>query len=274
MSSGLLLDEPCLVIQPALVRRLGHLSDAAVLQQIHYWIARSRNQRAGYRWVYKTYEEWSSEIGISTKQIRAAIVRLEERGLLISCQPEAYHRRKWYRIDYEHSLLHPIPEETIDHAESGSSIGPNGIMESLERDDGKSETGLSRAEITHENTQKIPRETPASLEVLDEHQSECLRLAMLLADLVEANGSKRPSVSAKWTSTIDRMIRLDGRDPQQIEAAIRWSQADEFWQANILSPEKLRKQFDRMRLQASRSRSNAGAKGLAGVRDYLAGLDD
>jgi hypothetical protein len=108
MSSGLLLDEPCLVIQPALVRRLGHLSDAAVLQQIHYWIARSRNQRAGYRWVYKTYEEWSSEIGISTKQIRAAIVRLENLGLLISCQPEAYHRRKWYRIDYENPMLNPV----------------------------------------------------------------------------------------------------------------------------------------------------------------------
>ena len=274
MSSGLLLDEPCLVIQPALVRRLGYLSDAAVLQQIHYWIARSRNIRDGHRWVYKTYEEWADEIGITSKQIRASIVRLEDRGLLVSCQPEAYHRRKWYRIDYENPLLDPCPDGTIEAPQIGLSMRPDGTMEDPERDDGKSQTGPSRSEITQEITQETPRETSIDLEPFDEHRSECLRLATLLADLIEANGSKRPTPGDRWISTIDRMIRLDHRTPEQIEGAIRWSQNDDFWQSNILSPEKLRKQFDRMRLQAGRDSRSAGPKGLSGVRAYLAGLDD
>ncbi len=80
-------------------------------------------------------------------------------------------------------------------------------------------------------------------------------LAELLADRIESNGSKRPTVTAVWCGVIERMIRLDHREPAQVMAAIEWCQADEFWRANILSPMKLRAKFDQMRLQAQRARS-------------------
>ena len=48
---------------------------------------------------------------------------------------------------------------------------------------------------------------------------------------------------------------LTNRD---IEGAIRWAQADEFWQANILSPTKLRAKFDQLRLQAQRKKAPRG----------------
>jgi len=77
-------------------------------------------------------------------------------------------------------------------------------------------------------------------------------LCRLLADLIEANGSIRPKITRTWLRDMDRLMRLDGRTPEQVESAIRWCQQDEFWRANVLSPSKLRTRYDQMRLQASR----------------------
>lgn len=75
-------------------------------------------------------------------------------------------------------------------------------------------------------------------------------LCDLLADLIEQNGSKRPVVTKTWRDAARRLLDLDGRTVEQVGAAIRWCQGDEFWRANILSMPTLRKQYDRLRLDA------------------------
>jgi hypothetical protein len=74
----------------------------------------------------------------------------------------------------------------------------------------------------------------------------------LLADLIESNGSKRPAVTDKWLSDMERLNRIDERSWEQITRAIEWCQADDFWRGNIMSPAKLRKQYDQLRLAAQR----------------------
>ena len=75
-------------------------------------------------------------------------------------------------------------------------------------------------------------------------------LAELLLELIwQRKADFRPPDLDRWARDIDDMIRLDGRDPQRIEAAIRWCQADPFWQSNILSGAKLRRHFDRLELK-------------------------
>ncbi|KXK29370.1 MAG: hypothetical protein UZ01_02264, partial [Candidatus Brocadia sinica] len=54
----------------------------------------------------------------------------------------------------------------------------------------------------------------------------------------------------KWATHIDKMIRLDKRPPEEIEKVVAWCQQDSFWQNNILSTEKLRKQYDQLYLKA------------------------
>jgi hypothetical protein len=98
-----------------------------------------------------------------------------------------------------------------------------------------------------------------------------LYLCNLLADLMVSNGVKRPTISGKWVGDIDKLIRIDEKTVEQVEAAIRWSQADSFWSSNIHSPAALRKQYEKMRLQAQRSKSS---KGVDVVRDYINNLGD
>jgi len=84
--------------------------------------------------------------------------------------------------------------------------------------------------------------------------SDEFRLAKLLLDLIliRKPDYKKPNFQ-KWAVQIDRMIRLDSRKPGRIEAVIRWCQQDDFWQDNILSTDKLRKQFDRLELAMQKS---------------------
>lgn len=37
------------------------ISEAAVLQQIHYWIEKKQNYRDGHYWVYNSLEDWTKQ---------------------------------------------------------------------------------------------------------------------------------------------------------------------------------------------------------------------
>lgn len=80
------------------------------------------------------------------------------------------------------------------------------------------------------------------------------RICQHLADRIEANGSKRPTVSARWYRAGRLLLDADGHTEQQVHNAIDWCQADEFWRANVLSMPKLREKYDQMRLAAQRPR--------------------
>lgn len=82
---------------------------------------------------------------------------------------------------------------------------------------------------------------------------EVINLCHQLADRVEANGSKRPTIGKRWLDSCRLLIDADGRTVEQIEKAIDWCQSDEFWRTVILSMPTLRKQYDKLRLAAQRS---------------------
>lgn len=79
------------------------------------------------------------------------------------------------------------------------------------------------------------------------------RLLDLLDEEIERNGGRRPARSKKNIDSARLLLDRDGKTVEQVEAAIRWCQADEFWRANVLSMSKLREKYDTLRLQAARS---------------------
>jgi DNA-binding MarR family transcriptional regulator len=75
-------------------------------------------------------------------------------------------------------------------------------------------------------------------------------LARQRSETPESSGKYRPT--RQWLVEMDRLLRIDGRSPAEVEAAIRWVHTNPFWASNILSVSKLRKQYDTIRLQAQR----------------------
>lgn len=84
------------------------------------------------------------------------------------------------------------------------------------------------------------------------YSADVVRLCDLLAEKVRANGHKVGTVGEKWWSACDRLMRLDGYTPEQIEWMIHWSTSNEFWAANIRSMPTLREKFSTLVLQAKR----------------------
>lgn len=85
-------------------------------------------------------------------------------------------------------------------------------------------------------------ETPVRLDV----ERVCVRLA----EQVESNGAKKPTITKAWRDAARLLIDKDGRTEEQIAWLIDWSQRDEFWRSNILSMPKLRDKFDQLLIKA------------------------
>jgi hypothetical protein len=97
-----------------------------------------------------------------------------------------------------------------------------------------------------------PAEKPPPVEF--DQDSEPYQLACHLRRRILDNDDRArvpkatPQAMAKWAAEMDRLIRLDGREPAEIRTVIDWCQNDLFWRANILSPPALRKHFGRLNL--------------------------
>jgi hypothetical protein len=93
----------------------------------------------------------------------------------------------------------------------------------------------------------------------------CKLAALLKSEILRNKPDYRitPAQSRNWERTADRMLRLDGRTPEQVAKLIRWVQQDEFWMANILSMDTLREKFDQLELKRDCSNSNGRNSGKA-----------
>lgn len=79
----------------------------------------------------------------------------------------------------------------------------------------------------------------------------------LIQDLLP--NAKRPNLD-KWADTVRLMRERDGRMDLEIREVFSWANADTFWQSNILSPAKLRKQWDQLELKR---RNGSGKRKVA-----------
>lgn len=124
---------------------------------------------------------------------------------------------------------------------------------------------VKRGETTSapEPSGTIKEEPPRTKEV----RPEVARLCQLMADLqnerLEHPG--RYKVGQGWLDEMRRLLDIDGRTEKEVELAIRWVHRDEFWGANILSPAKLRKQFDKLKLEAKRRAQHKKRNGRRGM---------
>lgn len=80
-----------------------------------------------------------------------------------------------------------------------------------------------------------------------DQEDSCYRLALELFKGIRENepNFKEPNLQ-KWADDMRLMLERDNRTEKQIAYLINWCQKDSFWKSNILSPAKLRKQYDQL----------------------------
>ncbi|MEB3057519.1 conserved phage C-terminal domain-containing protein [Bacillus pseudomycoides] len=127
MSNLLIREEPLLVL-PGLASRIG-LNEAIFLQQIHYWLNRSKHFYDERSWVYNSVAEWVKQFPFwSENTIRRIVKNLEDEQLLVigNYNRAKFDKTKWYSINYERLRL---LESTNDVPNLGRRSTQNGQMD-------------------------------------------------------------------------------------------------------------------------------------------------
>lgn len=97
---------------------------------------------------------------------------------------------------------------------------------------------------------QCPLPSPSPKENTLSEPSPGLRLGKLLFELIQTRDPKaQPPNMERWAVEIERIMRLDGRTAEEVEAVIRWAHADSFWAGVILSPRGLRDKFTQLLLK-------------------------
>jgi len=83
-----------------------------------------------------------------------------------------------------------------------------------------------------------------------------MQLSLLLAQEMRKNNPncRLPESLHGWCDDFRLLLERDGRAYDDVSSMIRFCQYDDFWRGNILSPAKLRKQYDQLTLKREEAR--------------------
>lgn len=180
----------------------------------------------------------------------------------------------WVRIDDHTIRVHDYTEhqrssEQVKRAEEAGKRGATarwsatGIVEpDADRNADRmrialgtaSEVGMPREREREKEITTLS--SPIADAIVDPPRTDVEAICTRMADRIEANGSKRPTITKAWRDAARLLIDRDGHTEAQVLWLIDWATADTFWKANILSMPKFRDKFDQLRLKAQSETSN------------------
>lgn len=129
------------------------------------------------------------------------------------------------------------------------------------RDEWSKRSGVTTEKVMSDSGVTTEQETEVETEVETEknysEDSNEFRLSLFLLNNIRKRKSdyKIPDLQG-WSKHSDYILRIDRRDINEVKKVILWCQSDEFWQNNILSTAKLRKQYDKLVLQMRKDKPN------------------
>jgi hypothetical protein len=193
---------------------------------------------------FPSTKKTARETGLSERTVCTHLEIAKAQGW-IEKNGRVYTGRNWKRHFYQ-ALIPPDALKEVQHQGTETDSAPlekgtEPHAEGTEPDDKKALKEVQSSTSYNSSKNSSNKYTSDSIEI-------GLSKSLLNLILQRNQKFKKPNLQA-WAKHIDRAIRLDNRTPQELEAVIEWCQADTFWQNNILSTGKLRKQFDRLYLQ-------------------------
>lgn len=219
---SLLIAEQPLQILPKLAANIG-LNEAILVQQIHYWLQRSKHTHDGQKWIYNTHESWLEQFPFWSKAtLKRVITSLKSQSLINTGN---FNRMKmdrtvWYTINYSHPVCSGIsesqPEPTKDtERQADQPLGQSEPM--LGSDCTDVDTSLS---LSHKlnMTSPIPETTETTTETTTDIKedidfgyltaSEFRELTAIRIANHKAKKAKAPVMTQRIANTLINQISL------------------------------------------------------------------
>lgn len=184
-------------------------------------------------------EDVAAEADVSAGVARSAMEKLRKVGMIVP--DEAHH----CEAVHDFADWNPLPKKDETNAERQRRYRAR-------RNAANNVT--SNGNVTADNTDEVEeKELPngSSSSELAKASPDQVKLCVLLADLVRQRDPKaKPNPqSTAWLAPMRLLLAERDGDAGEVERVLRWSQADPFWQSNILSPKKLRIQFTQLTIK-------------------------
>lgn len=189
--------------------------------------------------------------GTGLRNVARRLQVLERTGLL-AAQDGGFVARSWTKWN---KSAEQIGKELARDRERKRSKQAENVPNSTRNPDGFQPDSSPQSSTEQSSTEQSSSSSSDADASDTEFSADVIRLCNLLAELIRLNGNKVGKVGKTWWLACDRLMRLDGFTPQQVEWVMRWSQQNEFWQSNILSMPKLREKFDQLKTRAMNERN-------------------
>ena len=167
----------------------------------------------------------SKATGIHKKQVGRELSDLIKRNILIEIEPPSFSSTRVLAFNKHYKRW-----------QSTKKLTGNGIVD---------QTGSEL--VDSPGSESVDQDKQYLKQNLN-NMSDAFNLAELLKSWILINNPKArtPKNLNGWAAEIERMMRIDKRDKEEVEKIINFCQQDGFWWKNILSADKLRKQYDRL----------------------------
>lgn len=201
------------------------------------------------------------------EQVEAWLAELDRAGLILRY---AHAGRPLISLPAweRHQKINRPNESPLPGPESEGSMRTHGTITEDSPPDRRGEEGKGKERSGGESEADASDEGETSHPPLPATEEKSVselptggRLSELLADLIAANdpNGKRPMIGKRWLEAERLLVTRDGRQPDQVEAVIRWTQADEFERTVVLSMPKLRQRFGALWQKSQRRGGGVGA---------------
>lgn len=239
------------------------------------WISIYRKIQDSWLWQEKPFDKahaWIDLLLLANHQDKKALLGNElvivKRGSFITSQKKLMYRWGWGSEKTRRflKLLHSDGMIKIETDKKKTTIvinnyeeyqNQNGLSADIPSDTANKQNENRTQTEYNQNANRIQSETNNNDNNVNNDNkniycpnSNEFRLASYLFNFIKRNNpkAKEPNLQ-KWSKQFDYILRIDKRDIEEAKSVIKWCQNDDFWCTNILSPDKLRKQYDRLLVQ-------------------------
>jgi len=242
-----------------------------ILSDIIYWYRKTeiRDEKTGKLLCYKkkfksdklqrSYNSYAEQFGVTKRQIKEAIKRLEKLGLI---------KTEFRNITTKDGLsinnllfLEPIPSEILDITHQCNTYDIQTSYDPLSNvipiaSECKTNTEIT-TDITTKTTpiKKAPRfSSESEVYQLTKHLFETIKKCNDFIDRKYSSYTTKQleNLLQQWCDHIDKLIRLDNAEPDDIRKVIDWVATDDFWDTAFESAKGFRKNFPKMYAKANK----------------------
>ena len=209
--------------------------------------------------LFRKYQTISEHMGIPNSTIKKWMKRLKSRGYVeltslgngLSIQITKFRPIRSTKSGRE---KYQIEEGEVPDSTRGIKVGTSSSDSKQKTNDVSSPNNGTSKESIKESNKESQLFSPSADEAL------AIKMYQMLLKINPKH--KKPNFP-KWEKDIELMQTQDGRTLAEISGLFAYANSHPFWKSNILCPEKLRKNFDRLSIEKSSIGNGGGYRSQA-----------